>query len=127
MSTKAATRSQDEQYILDEWPKLDDGTEWDGTGLLSLLRADHDPFGGLMDVPAFLREIESSINIEIADVPVVSYGANHFVRNISSLLSHVVLAHAVLVRARVFMSRPPLGDILSHASPAGTQTERAIA
>ena len=79
MGTQSATDLPKERCFLDPWPTLDDGKEWDGTGLLNLLQANQSPFDENLDVLALLREIQSSVNVEIADVPIVTYGANHFV------------------------------------------------
>jgi hypothetical protein len=79
MGTQSATTALKEQCLLDPWPTLDDGKEWDGTGLLNLLQANQSPFVEDLDVLALLREIQSSVNVEIAGVPIVTYGANHFV------------------------------------------------
>lgn len=80
MSTQTSTDPCNKQYFLDPWPTLDDGTEWDGTGLLDLQQADQSPFDKSLDVLALLQEIQSSINVEITNVSIVAYGANHFVR-----------------------------------------------
>lgn len=80
MSSEKVLRAEEDQTLLDEWPQLSDGTEWDGTGLLALLSTGRSPFGDALDVKALIREIEYYISSDIADIPIVTYGANHFVR-----------------------------------------------
>lgn len=108
MGTDITTVTNDAQCLYDEWPKLPDGVDWDGTDLLGLVRDGQNPFGDALDVRALVREIESSINIEITDIPIVSYGANHFV----SCTHHLGDSIYILIRSfvRASMLRPPLGD-----------------
>lgn len=83
MSTATIADPVSDQDFLDPWPILDDGTEWDGMGLLDLLQANQSPFGKSLDVRALLLEIQASINVEITNVPIVTYGANHFVSSLA--------------------------------------------
>lgn len=100
MSTKSVTGPDDERYILDEWPRSADGTEWDGTHLMHLIQDDASPFGDALDVVSLVKEIEYSLDTIVNDLPLVAYGANHFV----SLMSHayytnLILCHMMLTRS----------------------------
>ncbi|PNY29795.1 Uncharacterized protein TCAP_00295, partial [Tolypocladium capitatum] len=69
---------EDEQRILDEWPKMPDGTDWDGSSLLVLFDHGESPFQGAWDVQSLICEIEQSLNSRVVDIPTVSSGANHY-------------------------------------------------
>lgn len=67
----------DEQDILDEWPKMPDGSDWDGTSLLTFVHGG-DQFLA-WDVHSLIREVEQSLDTRVVDIPTVSSGANHYV------------------------------------------------
>ena len=86
------SRVEDEQQILDQWPKMPDGSDWDGFNLVTLLDRDESPFKGAWDVQSFILEVEQSLNARVADIPSVSAGANHYVsgdRDLTLLASDV--------------------------------------
>ena len=64
---------------LDQWPKSADGMDWDGSGLLHLLERGKNPFGDDLNVDSLMNELEHSLRATIEDVPLVTFGANHFV------------------------------------------------
>ncbi len=68
--------SEDEGYIRDEMP---DGTDFDGKGLLDLVRAGKSPFKDAWDVNLFVEEIETVVDTKVADIPLVSKGSNNYV------------------------------------------------
>lgn len=76
---KIATETREEDK-LDQWPKNADGSNWDGAGLLPLLEREKSPFGDALNVQSLLSELEYSLGGAINDIPVVTFGANHFVR-----------------------------------------------
>lgn len=92
MATETAIGVNSQRCIYDEWPKLPDGVDWDGTNLLDLVKLGQNPFGDALDVQALVREIESSINIEIADIPIVSHGANHFGFHVKTSTGRLIVA-----------------------------------
>ncbi|KAL8392575.1 hypothetical protein RB595_002677 [Gaeumannomyces hyphopodioides] len=65
-------------YLLDPWPKLPDGTNFDGKQLFSLLRGGKSPFDGAWDVNLLIREIEESLGAEMTDIPFVYNGSNNY-------------------------------------------------
>lgn len=73
------SRVEDEQQILDQWPKMPDGSDWDGSSLLTLFDRGESPFRGAWDVQGLIREVEQSLNARVIDIPTVSSGANHYV------------------------------------------------
>lgn len=72
------------EHKLDQWPKSADGTDWDGAGLLHLLERGKNPFRNDLNVESLMHDLEHSLGATIEDVPLVTFGANHFV---SSLLA----------------------------------------
>ncbi|KAJ6446730.1 monooxygenase [Purpureocillium lavendulum] len=80
--------------ILDAWPQSADGTDWDGKGLLELVRRDQSPFGSALSVPALIAEIERVLRSRVVDIPAVAFGAHNFG-------FHFILANRPNVIARV--------------------------
>ncbi len=66
-------------YDCDYWPKMPDGSDYDGKQLLSLVRDGNSPFHGLWDVNLLVREIEKNLGAQVIDVPVISKGSNNYV------------------------------------------------
>jgi len=73
-------------YVGDDWPKVQDGIDFDGKHLLTLVRSGNSPFHGVWDVNLLIREIEENLSTQVIDIPRVSKGANNYVRS-SCLLS----------------------------------------
>ena len=65
-------------YYGDEWPKIQDGTDFDGKNLLTLVRNGNNPF--VWDVNLLIQEVEENLATQVIDIPVVSSGANYYVR-----------------------------------------------
>ncbi|EJT79705.1 hypothetical protein GGTG_04789 [Gaeumannomyces tritici R3-111a-1] len=65
-------------YLQDPWPKLPDGTNFDGKQLFSLVRSGKSPFDGAWDVNLLIREIEESLGAEMTDIPFVYNGSNNY-------------------------------------------------
>ncbi len=59
----------------DEWPKMPDGTEFNGKRLLTLVHSGNSPFHGLWDV----NLLEENLNACVVDIPVISKGSNNYV------------------------------------------------
>ena len=66
-------------YYSDEWPKMADGSDFDGKQLLSLVRSDNSPFQGLWDVNLLIREIEEKLDTQVIEIPVILKGSNNYV------------------------------------------------
>ncbi|MCJ1355611.1 MAG: hypothetical protein MMC33_005603 [Icmadophila ericetorum] len=69
---------EEDVYFVDEWPKLPDGSDWDGKQLLTLVRSGKSPFHGAWDVNILIREIEENLAAEVIDIPCVYEGANNY-------------------------------------------------
>ena len=61
------------------WPKMPDGSDFDGKHLLSLVQTGNSPFHGLWDVDALVQEIEEVLGDQVLDIPFVSDGSNNYV------------------------------------------------
>ncbi|KAL2060466.1 hypothetical protein VTL71DRAFT_9497 [Oculimacula yallundae] len=73
------TDTDTDTYIEDDWPKMPDGTDFDGKQLLSLVRNGNSPFHGAWDINLLFREIQENLGgAQIVDVPVVSKGSNNY-------------------------------------------------
>ena len=64
----------------DEWPKMQDGIDFDGKQLLTLVRSGNSPFHGVWDVNLLIREIEENLVTQVVDIPIIYKGANNYVR-----------------------------------------------
>ena len=65
----------------DEWPSMPDGRQYDGRELMSLVRNNDSPFSGVWDVRLLIQEIESNLDTQVIDIPVVGKGSNNYVRS----------------------------------------------
>lgn len=74
-----ASDSSSGLYYGDEWPKMPDGTDYDGKDLLNLLRDGKSPFADVWDVNLLIREIEEHLNTKVVDIPFIYHGANSYV------------------------------------------------
>lgn len=72
-------------YQTDDWPKMPDGSNFDGKQLLTLVRSGTSPFHGVWDINLLIREIEENVGAQVIDIPTVSHGSNYYVS--SCLLS----------------------------------------
>jgi hypothetical protein len=76
------------EYYQDEWPKIQDGTDFDGKNLLTLVRNGNSPFVGAWDVNILIQEIEENLATQVIDIPVVSNGSNYYVSRNSRTFSN---------------------------------------
>ena len=98
----------------DDWPEMPDGSTFDGTQLLTLVRSGNSPMGKVWDVNLLIREIEEVLGSEVIDIPTVTKGSNNYVsilacyhhNNVSSTLE------PKLKKARVFTSSFQMGRTL---------------
>lgn len=63
----------------DDWPKMPDGTDFDGQQLLALARSGKSPFHGVWDVNLLIQEIEENLGAKVIDIPTISNGSNNYV------------------------------------------------
>ncbi len=71
-------------YLADSWPKMPDGTDFDGKQLFSLVRNGKSPFDEAWDVNLLIREIEENLGAEVTDIPFVYNGSNNYVSGLQS-------------------------------------------
>jgi hypothetical protein len=64
--------------VEDDWPKMPDGTDFDGKQRLSLVRSGNSLFHGAWDVNLLVREIEKNLGAQVIGIPVVSKGFNNY-------------------------------------------------
>ncbi|KJA25526.1 hypothetical protein HYPSUDRAFT_64707 [Hypholoma sublateritium FD-334 SS-4] len=62
----------------DEWPKMQDGIDFDGKHLLTLVRSGNSPFHGVWDVNLLVQEIEENLSTQVIDIPIVHKGSNNY-------------------------------------------------
>ena len=72
--------------IRDDSPKLPDGSEFDGTNLLQLLRSSQSPFEREWDVNLLIEEVEDKPQAQVIDIPFANMGSNHYVRICSGMM-----------------------------------------
>jgi hypothetical protein len=63
----------------DDWPKMPDGSDFDGRSLISLVHSDNSPFDDKWDVDLLIHEIEDNLSAKVVDIPRVSKGSNNYV------------------------------------------------
>jgi hypothetical protein len=66
-------------YIRDGWPNMPGDTEYDGKGLLALVRAGNSPFKHVWDANLLIQEVEKIMGTQVFDIPFVSKGSNNYV------------------------------------------------
>ncbi|GAM89005.1 hypothetical protein ANO11243_070390 [Dothideomycetidae sp. 11243] len=102
-------------YYGDDWPKMADGSDFDGQYLFRLLKEGQSPFRAAWDVNLLLEEIEQNLNAKVTGIPLVSKGANQYIEILeksaairSSLFNYnVSLDFASLwLRERLFEQKP---------------------
>ncbi len=76
-------------YYRDEWPKMSNGSSFDGKQLLNLVRSGNSPFHGAWDVKLLIREVEEVLGTQVLDIPNVSKGSNSYVSLSTILLAFV--------------------------------------
>ncbi|KAM3444756.1 hypothetical protein NHJ13734_001106 [Beauveria thailandica] len=62
----------------DPWPKMPDGTDFDGKQLLSLVHSGKSPFEDAWDVNLLIRELEENLGAAVTDIPFVYDGSNNY-------------------------------------------------
>ena len=63
----------------DDSPEMPDGSTFDGTQLLTLVRSGNSPMSRVWDVNLLIQEIEEVVGSEVVDIPTVTKGANNYV------------------------------------------------
>ena len=63
----------------DDWPKMPDGSDFDGKHLLTLIRSGNSPFYGVWDVNLLIREVEENLGAQVIDIPIIYKGSNNYV------------------------------------------------
>lgn len=63
----------------DDWPKMPNGTDFDGRNLLALVRAEKSPFHDRWDVNLLIEEIEKNLCARVNSISYVSGGSNNYV------------------------------------------------
>ncbi|TQS33396.1 hypothetical protein Golomagni_06261, partial [Golovinomyces magnicellulatus] len=62
----------------DDWPTLEDGTDFDGRDTLTLALKGESPFGKEWDVVLLVKEIEQNLQAKVIDIPLVYHGSNNY-------------------------------------------------
>ncbi|KAH0580235.1 hypothetical protein H2248_001753 [Termitomyces sp. 'cryptogamus'] len=68
----------EEEYAMDKWPTMPDGSDFDGNHLLTLVRDGKSPFKGVWDINQLFREIEEKLGAHVIDIPSVSSGCRNY-------------------------------------------------
>ncbi|KAI0107227.1 3-hydroxybutyryl-CoA dehydratase [Nemania sp. FL0031] len=63
-------------YIDDDWPKMPDGSDFDGKQLLVLVRNRKSPFS--WNVNLLIQEVEENLNTHVVDIPYLAKGSNNY-------------------------------------------------
>ena len=63
----------------DDSPEMPDGSTFDGTQLLTLVRSGNSPMSRVWDVSLLIQEIEEVLGSEVIDIPTVTKGSNNYV------------------------------------------------
>jgi len=69
----------------DDWPRMQDGTDFDRRQLLTLVRNGSSPFQDVWDVNLLIQEIEENLGTTVIDIPVVYYGSNNYVSSFNPI------------------------------------------
>ncbi|POR33051.1 Uncharacterized protein TPAR_06751 [Tolypocladium paradoxum] len=62
----------------DDWPKMPDGSDFNGQHMLTLVRSGNSPFHEVWDVNLLIQEIEENLDAQVIDIPLVSNGSNNY-------------------------------------------------
>ena len=73
-------------YYCDDWPKTQDGLDFDGKQLLALVRRGESPFHRVWDVNSLIREVEDNLGTKVTDIPFVHKGSNNYVCSVCNLI-----------------------------------------
>ena len=65
----------------DDWPKMQNGIDFHGKQLLTLVRSGNSPFHGVWDVNLLIREVEKNLGTQVVDIPIIYKGSNNYVRS----------------------------------------------
>jgi hypothetical protein len=65
-------------YLYNDWPKMPDGSDFDGKQLLALVRSGNSPFDGVLEVNLLIREIEENLSTRVIDILTVCSGSNNY-------------------------------------------------
>ncbi|CAJ0538698.1 Ff.00g066830.m01.CDS01 [Fusarium sp. VM40] len=79
-------------YVGDDWPRMRNGTNWDGQNLFELLRKAESPFSPVWDANLLFDEVEDKVGAKVIDVPCVHTGANNYGIHLRLLDQRDVLA-----------------------------------
>ncbi|TVY93158.1 hypothetical protein LAWI1_G000863 [Lachnellula willkommii] len=60
------------------WPKMPDGSDYDGKNLFTLARSGNSPFQAVWDVNLLIREVEDSLETRVTNIPTVYKGSNNY-------------------------------------------------
>jgi len=78
-STPAEHEVSEDEYLGDDWPKMPDGSRFDGKQLLTLVRSGNNPFHEFWDVNVLIQEVEEKLGTRVIDIPKISRGSNNYV------------------------------------------------
>jgi len=67
----------------DDWPKMQDGIDFNGKELLTLVRSGNSPFHGVWDVNLLIQEVEEDFGTQVVDIAIMYKGANNYLRSFS--------------------------------------------
>lgn len=62
----------------DDCPKMQNGIDFDGKQLLTLVRSGNSPFHGVWNVNLLIQEVEENLNTHVVDIPIVYKGSNNY-------------------------------------------------
>ncbi|KND89198.1 hypothetical protein TOPH_06185, partial [Tolypocladium ophioglossoides CBS 100239] len=65
-------------YYRDDWPKMQDSSDFDGRQTLTLARSGRSPFRKEWDVMLLVREIEENLHSQVVEIPFVYHGSNNY-------------------------------------------------
>lgn len=68
-----------DKFFKHDWPKMPDGSDFDGKQLLNLVHNGNSPFHKVWDVNLLIRETEENLGDRVIDIPVISKGSNNYV------------------------------------------------
>lgn len=80
MSLSSTSDTSLDDYRFDDWPKGQDGSDWDGKNLFGLLHDGDNPFKKTFNVRSLLDEVEQRVQAQPVDIPCVHSGSNNYVR-----------------------------------------------
>lgn len=66
-------------YWRDEWPVMEDGSQYDGKELLRLVRGGKSPFAKVWNVENLIQEIEEKLVTQVTEILIINKGSNNYV------------------------------------------------